>query len=1328
MRTLLRSIFSVLLFIGCFIAFTQKIHAAALTVCASGCTGPTIEGVLNGASVGDTVTVQGLTANPSNPYNPATEAFPINFRAASTTLICANSDVVIGQQTPTGGNDFSLTTSSTISGCTFSNINLGTAYLTGAMGQSPHGIYLLNNTFSASATSTASFGSAGITDFVISGNTNFENIAFTANATNTRGLITNNTFRNRQKAQGNGSVMLNGTVSTTNISIINNTFTNTLANVGQWNTFVNIDGENITFASNTIRNVGAAAYTDFGIFSALRFSATGTNYIGGNDIEVPTSTAITCVGIDISPAQAAGRNWTMNTTLTHNTIRFGRSSACDNASSSGIMFGPNDVFDNLSLTLNATYNLIDKEFGTASGVGGIELGIWNATTTVNVTSDYNGAYGFTHATRKKISIAITDLSGVHDVTTYPFLKLDDSSTSNDSELAPFSPYLDVNGTEDIGSYSAVRSSSIDINGAAAIDYSSNDATSTYRLTDMLRSGDTVNFASGNYTGFSLSSANATSSLTFAGAGPSLTSLVADTNADALRLTSVTSTVISGLSFTSASSTSYAFTTTKVLATHAALDYNEASSDIGSGLNQMAFFNGDVCQGTPTAISADGTSVTALDGTSDIHLVLFTDTMGARVTGLVPDNYLSAGASVVERFNADCSGFLTAVTTATSTFTGVSGTYTYNASPVTAAGITFMGGIATPAITTVSTGYAGLRLASSSVVASNVAFDDNGYGIWIGAGSGSSTLMNATSTRSSLYDLRHDVASTSTLMDVSFVTASTTFTGAGGFDVYYSGRVLATNTSASPLTNIYASTTPATVGSETSLGTTDGSGYTAFRSLLAHRMNSSSVSLTNAGKNPYTWTTGASGGYIASSTTESLSTPYQTVTLAMSQRNMGFMQGSGAGLESVTATSIRLELSSVSGGASTVDYTVSGGSATGSGTDYTLAAGTATIGAGETETTIDLTVVDDSIYEGNETIIIQLSNPSGVVLGTNEYIYTITDNDTAGVTLSEATASVTEGSTTDSYTVVLDSRPTSTVEVLLSVSNAQATISTSTIAFTTANWFTPVTVTVTATDDSSVEGSHSATITHAASSTNLGYGTGLSITSVAVTITDNDTTSSGGGGGGGGGATGYIPSPLPAPVSATTTVIVIPPTINVTFLDEPTANPEPAAPQPIVPLPASEASVKTLLQDAKSFGVSVSAADQARLASFIEFGTSPASKALGSGERRAVIRDVFETLGKAASTDAIEKLVNGQLSGDRNLEREKAQLVRARGTFNTIYGRDPNFKDADENLAWNTLMYRIRFPRDLSKEKTGIVGFQKTFRKTPSDPFQWAVVRVLGYVR
>ena len=121
-------------------------------------------------------------------------------------------------------------------------------------------------------------------------------------------------------------------------------------------------------------------------------------------------------------------------------------------------------------------------------------------------------------------------------------------------------------------------------------------------------------------------------------------------------------------------------------------------------------------------------------------------------------------------------------------------------------------------------------------------------------------------------------------------------------------------------------------------------------------------------------------------------------------------------EDEASAPMQLTLSAASGRDVTVDYALSG-TATGSGTDYTLANGTATItgNAGTTTQNITATIVDDSIDETNETVIVTISNPTYASLGTNQtHTYTITDDeatptiqftDTDGASSgSEATAS------------------------------------------------------------------------------------------------------------------------------------------------------------------------------------------------------------------------------------------------------------------------------------------------------------------------------------
>ncbi len=192
----------------------------------------------------------------------------------------------------------------------------------------------------------------------------------------------------------------------------------------------------------------------------------------------------------------------------------------------------------------------------------------------------------------------------------------------------------------------------------------------------------------------------------------------------------------------------------------------------------------------------------------------------------------------------------------------------------------------------------------------------------------------------------------------------------------------------------------------------------------------------------------------------------------------------------------------------VDYAVTGGTASAFGIDYTLASGVATIPAGYSTTSIPITVIDDETVESDETVVVTLSNPQDAGLSSdyNSATYTILNNDVAppGVTVSETLGStdVTEGGGTDTYSIVLNSAPTSPVTISLASSGGnQLSLSTSSIDFSTENWGTPVTVTVTAVDDDIAESNHGSVITHTATSLDGAYN-GIGINSVVAHITDN----------------------------------------------------------------------------------------------------------------------------------------------------------------------------------------------------------------------------------
>ena len=137
---------------------------------------------------------------------------------------------------------------------------------------------------------------------------------------------------------------------------------------------------------------------------------------------------------------------------------------------------------------------------------------------------------------------------------------------------------------------------------------------------------------------------------------------------------------------------------------------------------------------------------------------------------------------------------------------------------------------------------------------------------------------------------------------------------------------------------------------------------------------------------------------------------------------------------VTGTPVTFSINSVSGGESgtrsftvtrntasgpdTVDFIAGGGSAT-SGTDYTAASGTVSFADTETTKPIVVTITADNIVELDETFQVTLSNPSrGTVTG-GPGTGTITNDDSAVLTLTGGTATEGDtGTTPITYSLVL----------------------------------------------------------------------------------------------------------------------------------------------------------------------------------------------------------------------------------------------------------------------------------------------------------------------
>ena len=140
---------------------------------------------------------------------------------------------------------------------------------------------------------------------------------------------------------------------------------------------------------------------------------------------------------------------------------------------------------------------------------------------------------------------------------------------------------------------------------------------------------------------------------------------------------------------------------------------------------------------------------------------------------------------------------------------------------------------------------------------------------------------------------------------------------------------------------------------------------------------------------------------------------QTLTLTVPAAT-SLSEAAGSRTVTVTAT---LSSAAGSGGVTVNISAASGATATGGGVDYSLAS-TITIASGNTTGTATLTVVDDSLMEGTETIALDASSTSPSVTAQTLY-ENISDDDSATFSFSSATYSVAEASSNVTLTLTVN---------------------------------------------------------------------------------------------------------------------------------------------------------------------------------------------------------------------------------------------------------------------------------------------------------------------
>ena len=220
---------------------------------------------------------------------------------------------------------------------------------------------------------------------------------------------------------------------------------------------------------------------------------------------------------------------------------------------------------------------------------------------------------------------------------------------------------------------------------------------------------------------------------------------------------------------------------------------------------------------------------------------------------------------------------------------------------------------------------------------------------------------------------------------------------------------------------------------------------------------------------------------------------------------------GGASEAGGVVTIQANQDIVAGVDTTVTIGVTGGTA--SAGEYSLASSNITISSGTLQGTTTLTMVDDNVDEGTETITVEITAVAGgggaVEDGTQSVTLNVNDDDTAGFSIAETGGSttVTEGGGTDTFTIVLASLPTGNVRLDLTADDAtEITVSPVGILFTTGNWNTPQTVTVTPVQDIVEDGAVTANIDIAINTSVTAdsiYDT-VSSQSLDVTVNDDDS--------------------------------------------------------------------------------------------------------------------------------------------------------------------------------------------------------------------------------
>jgi hypothetical protein len=873
----------VLIFVaGLFFASDAFTATTNYTVCSSGCDFTSLADALNdpgldGDSLIDTVT---LTADYVFNYDAETVTgtdFILNI-PSGVTISCDSGADTLGDKNQ-AEIELSGSTNVTIQNCLTENVKVS------LFGDN---VNLLGNTFSSE---TDSWITLTVVDgFEISGNTGIQRIQLQG-ADN--GLIEDNDIECRFSGCINvvtaGAPDYNDPPSIdanicNNVLINNNNITNyAIGNIGDW-VLIN-GGKNIQFTNNTI----SSAVTMNNHYMTLVTVQNAQAEFTGNYIIAPKKVSTTQA---TWPFNVRVDEYHIDVLYENNTVY----SQYDNDICIGLFDGTNDP--NINVDITANYNLCYNGSLTVAG-SAISFSYDAAPGNANVTltDSFNGLYNFTSPYISDDSGIITALNS-NTVTSNPFLRTANVTTSDDYYPSPISRYYDVDGTKDIGAHSGVRVTNYLIDDDCAVDYATCFSTTTTILNEVISTGDTVNIATGTYEVISLDSP--VNNVTFIGAGAN-TIFDASGSGSAFSIENITNSSFSNFQVQGSNSnvtTTYAIDHAQY--TDGVYTYDE-SLNLGMPVNSVLILTGppvaNTCNSSVFYDADDFDISTIIDATdSNWNLGLVNYFSGfARFTVLVPDEYVSSATELLGCANP---GELTIEYFVDDVYIASNGVYEYNDTAISGVGLSVKpGDTDPPAITrTVVTEESGGLLInnSSGNTFSSITSTDNSYAIVFKGLSASNIIKDSNLVNSTNGDLLTVGGGNNFFEDVLFDRTTVDIMGSGNMNIKYSVRAYIKDTASNALSGAEVSFISAN-SLDSEILTTVGSGFTPFSSpLLAYTLTSSSLLEVNGGYNPYNITVSLDR-YTTKTMSANLNTPLQLVTMTLS----GLSSSGGGGIAITT---------------------------------------------------------------------------------------------------------------------------------------------------------------------------------------------------------------------------------------------------------------------------------------------------------------------------------------------------------------------------------------------------------------------------------------------